>query len=104
MIYLLSSAGLGIILGLFNAKYQKALIPMLVLLIPTLFLIYRDSEVLLHRFPEEAHDILLPVILIIAWMVSWIVIRFMSLFSRETTTQRKKRILKDYGYKNGMPY
>jgi len=106
MIYLLSSAGLGVALGIFSIKYQKAFLLMFLPAVPVLVFVYRNIIAMLNRLPQEAQDsiILFPVAFIVARLVSWIVSKFIKPKAGETASERKKRILKEYGYKNGLPY
>ena len=106
MIYLLSSAGLGAALGIFSIKYQKAFLFMFLPAVPVLVFVYRNILAMLHRLPQEAQDslILFPVAFIISRLVAWIVSKFSKNKAGETAAERKNRILKEYGYKNGMPY
>jgi len=74
--------------------------------VPVLILASRNIAVWFDRFPLEVQEtfILFPVAFIIARLLSWIISKFVKPKAGETSAQRKKRILKEYGYKNGLPY
>jgi len=106
MIYLISSIGLGIAMGIFSIRYQKAFLMMFLPAIPILILISRNVAAFFNKFPKEAQEtfILFPVAFIISRLLSWIVSKFIKP-KTETPAARKKRILKEYGYEDGqLPY
>jgi len=127
MIYLISSAIFGIAVGIFSIKYQKTFLMLLFAIPPAFFFALKMFapfakvvavsgvgnggplsvfSAMYNQFPE---DIQLAIIIflmavIISRLVTWIVSKFVKPKAGESPADRKKRILKEYGYKNGLPY
>jgi len=91
MIYFIPSIGLGIVMGIFSIRYQKAFLMMFLPAIPVLILISRNVVAFFNKFPQEAQDtfILFPVAFIISRFLSWIVSKFIKP-KTETSAERKK--------------
>ena len=58
------------------------------------------------QLPEPAQTalIIFPVATILARLIGWIYLKSKGPAEEETAADRKKRILKAYGYENGLPY
>lgn len=126
MNYLVISGVLGVILGVFSVCRQRAFIGLLLLSVPAgifflqlggpTFLVYGAAEAqgikglwtilkkLFDLLPKDVQLglVIFPAFFLAARLLAWLQINFWA--SEEPVKVRRKRILKEYGYKDGMPH
>jgi len=127
VVYIISSIIIGMAIGVFSIKHQKAFLAILFALPPLYIMavklfapfaaIVQTQDVgngsvlsifmtLFDRLPEDMQTaaIIFPIAVIASRLVTWLYTKFAKPPADETGAERKKRILAEYGYKDGLPY
>ena len=126
MIWIIGAVILGLLIGYISHKFQKAFLGMLVLSVPVIFILYVRVFVplakvsglgsgdpisvmtaLLSLLPQDIQSAvtIFPMAIFGGRFVTWLYAKFIvKPTAEESKSDRRKRILQQYGYEDGMPY
>jgi len=130
MIYILSAVLLGLGMGYFSYAFQKLFFAMMAASLPIIGIVYFKVLVplakvaggaaglgsgdpitlittLIGQLPQDMQSaiIIFPMAAFGGRLITWIHAKFIvKPAEEETKSDRKKRILEQYGYKDGLPY